>query len=143
MNNTKKYIEIYRDMQVIGRRFKEILFKSQNMSMQHGLVLLELYIGGKFTVNDLAKSLAMRQPNVSSVAKEMQRKGLVKRVMDEEDNRVTHISLDEKGYEVIDKIFLELKEVIKQMETELSTSSKDIIAKTGNFTKALLSVLEE
>lgn len=88
------------------------------------------------TLTGLARELGLTKPTVSVLVDKLTQKGYVKRVHSEEDKRVIHLYIDEKGerinmlYEIaLNKITEKIRSCLSEKETTLLTELLDKIGK--------------
>ena len=76
------------------------------------------------TMKDIAEYLKVKPPSVTSVVESLFEKGLLKKIVDKKDNRITRVIVTQKAL----KMFLKIKNkkgiVIKKMFQELSPKDK-------------------
>jgi DNA-binding MarR family transcriptional regulator len=101
---------------------------------QHGLtmmqvkVLAELNSYGSHTVGSLADSTSIAGTNISAMCKKLEGKGFLKRVRNQEDERVVRIALTQMGKEIVLEIDTSLnKKFLQLMEGESEETLDDII----------------
>jgi len=74
------------------------------------IMLMHLSRVGEATQSELVNITRMKAPTISVALKNMENEGLVVRTADENDQRVTHVYITEKGKRVHEEIFSRLKE---------------------------------
>lgn len=126
---------------------KEILdiFPDDNTELSPLLfkALTEIYFTESITSSILAKRLSITVPNTSRCLKQLDELGYVTRIKDGSDRRITHLSLTEKGTNLVEKAIrsmdelmfkrlssLELNELIKLEEAFLTI--KELFNKLGS-----------
>ena len=75
------------------------------------IMLMHLSRTDGATQSELVNITRMKAPTISVALKNMENEGLVVRVADENDQRVTHVYITEKGMRVNEENFSRLKEV--------------------------------
>ncbi len=78
----------------------------------HGDILCFLYSEkGSLSVNTLAQKVHRTQPTVTVLVNKLEKLGYVKRLKDDEDQRITMVHLTDKGWE-LEPIFNQVSEAI-------------------------------
>ena len=122
----------------VSERFKR---KSSAIFVDYGisfsqynvLRLLDSRIGGQSSITEISRQLLVSTPNMSGIAKRLEKSGFVSRSRDKNDERKTILTLKTPGRQVLAKI-KSLQE--KNIEKFLATCSKD-------NKKALLELLKD
>jgi DNA-binding MarR family transcriptional regulator len=78
-------------------------------------ILMELHQNGSHTIGGLAEDIYVAGTNISAMCKKLENMGYLKRVRDQEDERVVQVGLSQKGKEVVLEIDRELQERINQL----------------------------
>ena len=99
------------------------------------LHLLSMYKG--ITISDLLKKLKVTKQSLNRVLKDLIKLDVVFFEKDQQDTRVKHIFLNEKGEKVFDEIFLTQK---KRIYNALLNSSSDQVL---NFDNVLNKIINE
>jgi len=90
-------------------------------------ILMEIYKHVSHTVGSLAESICVAGTNISAMCKKLEQMGLLKRVRDQEDERVVRLVLTAKGNQVVWETDQLLNERISQnMDDDLSGTFDDI-----------------
>ena len=100
-----------------------------------GLHLLSMYKG--ITISDLLKKLKVTKQSLNRVLKDLIKLDVVFFEKDQQDTRVKHIFLNEKGKKIFDEIFLTQK---KRIYNALLNSSADQVL---NFDDVLKKIINE
>ena len=97
------------------------------------LHLLSMYKG--ITISDLLKKLKVTKQSLNRVLKDLIKLDVVFFEKDQQDTRVKHIFLNEKGEEIFDEIFLTQK---KRIYNALLNSSSDQVLNFDNVLKKII-----
>ena len=97
------------------------------------LHLLSMYKG--ITISDLLKKLKVTKQSLNRVLKDLIKLDVVFFEKDQQDTRVKHIFLNEKGEKVFDEIFLTQK---KRIYNALLNSSSDQVLNFDNVLKKII-----
>ena len=97
------------------------------------LHLLSMYRG--ITISDLLKKLKVTKQSLNRVLKDLIKLDVVFFEKDEQDTRVKHIFLNEKGEKIFDEIFLTQK---KRIYNALLNSSSDQVLNFDNVLKKII-----
>ncbi|MDD3851740.1 MAG: MarR family winged helix-turn-helix transcriptional regulator [Firmicutes bacterium] len=101
---------------------------------QHGLtmlqvrILMELYKNKDHNIGSLADGISIAGANISAMCKKLEKKGLVVRIRDQNDERVVKVYLAKKGQDIaaqIDQAFDE--KISRYVGDELGETLEDII----------------
>lgn len=76
----------------------------RDVSMPQMHILIGLQERGPTTVSDLAVSLEISIPSASAIVDRMEDHGLVRRVRDEDDRRVVHVTITERGAQIVEEM---------------------------------------
>ncbi len=80
----------------------------------HGDILCFLYSEeGSLSVNTLAQKVHRTQPTVTVLVNKLEKLGYVKRIKDDQDQRITMVHLTDKGWE-LQPIFNHVSEAVNQ-----------------------------
>lgn len=80
----------------------------------HGDILCFLYSEkGSLSINTLAQKVHRTQPTVTVLINKLEKLGYVKRLKDDEDQRITMVHLTDKGWE-LEPIFNQVSEAVNQ-----------------------------
>ncbi|MDB4160589.1 MarR family transcriptional regulator [Candidatus Pelagibacter sp.] len=97
------------------------------------LHLLSMYKG--ITISDLLKKLKVTKQSLNRVLKDLIKLDIVFFEKDQQDTRVKHIFLNEKGEKIFDEIFLAQK---KRIYNALLNSSSDQVLNFDNVLKKII-----
>jgi DNA-binding MarR family transcriptional regulator len=97
------------------------------------LHLLSMYKG--ITISDLLKKLKVTKQSLNRVLKDLIKLDVVFFEKDQQDTRVKHIFLNEKGEKIFDEIFLTQK---KRIYNALLNSSSDQVLNFDNVLKKII-----
>ena len=97
------------------------------------LHLLSMYKG--ITISDLLKKLKVTKQSLNRVLKDLIKLGVVFFEKDQQDTRVKHIFLNEKGEKIFDEIFSTQK---KRIYNALLNSSSDQVLNFDNVLKKII-----
>jgi DNA-binding MarR family transcriptional regulator len=97
------------------------------------LHLLSMYRG--ITISDLLKKLKVTKQSLNRVLKDLIKLDVVFFEKDQQDTRVKHIFLNEKGEKIFDEIFLTQK---KRIYNALLNSSSDQVLNFDNVLKKII-----
>ena len=97
------------------------------------LHLLSMYKG--ITISDLLKKLKVTKQSLNRVLKDLIKLDVVFFKKDQQDTRVKHIFLNEKGEKIFDEIFLTQK---KRIYNALLNSSSDQVLNFDNVLKKII-----
>lgn len=84
----------------IARMYKlRVRIEAENLGIKNAYraLLSTLYVKDGGTQLSLAEKTSMKAPTISITLRKMEKEGLVKRIVDENDLRKTHVYLTEKG----------------------------------------------
>lgn len=101
----------------------------KGLSPSHGDILFFLLQEGSATMADLAKKIDRDKSTVTALVKKLIALGYIKTIKDEKDNRITVVSLTEKGQKLkptFDKISMNL---INSVYRNFTTSEKEVIVR--------------
>lgn len=84
-----------------------------NLAPSHGDILVVLYKYKKITMKNIAEKIGRTKATVTVLIDKLEKNGLVKREKASDDNRITYISLSEKG--------LEFKPIFEIISNDLNT----------------------
>lgn len=100
---------------VMHRIMKKAKSKYQefDMNRSQASILFTLHRRSALSQKELASSLNMTPPSVTSAIQKMEREGYIKRNADESDQRIMRLSLTDKGESCIQNV----KQVAEEMST--------------------------
>lgn len=103
------------------QKFVEPIVQSEGLSMIQTYILMGLSMGTITNIGSLCKELGINQGNVSTMCKQMEKAGLIKRIRSKEDERIVTLSLTEEGNSKLQKLQAradELETVFEQVPSE-------------------------
>ncbi|GIO29168.1 MULTISPECIES: MarR family winged helix-turn-helix transcriptional regulator [Paenibacillus] len=112
--------------------------KEYSLTFPQFQVLYTLKMRGSLKVSELADALALTSPAITSLTDKLIAAGYVKRERAEDDRRVVYTMITEKGYDIIDKVTEDQKEVIQVFFGMLS--EEDIQHLRRIFSSMLLNI---
>jgi DNA-binding MarR family transcriptional regulator len=86
-----------------GRRAMASHWCQQDLSLSYVHALALLQAEGPLTMSRLAERMGVSLPNATGIIGRMEERGLVERQHDEQDRRVVHALLTEKGLEAMEE----------------------------------------
>lgn len=99
----------------------EPIMQSEGLTMIQAYILLGLSEGTITNISSLCKEFGMNQGNVSTMCKNMENTGLIKRNRGSDDERIVTLSLTEKGKDTIRRLHAkadELDTIFEQVPIE-------------------------
>jgi MarR family 2-MHQ and catechol resistance regulon transcriptional repressor len=115
---------------VLSKAYKTIMDKAVKDMKQHGMspseftVLEVLYNKGKFPMQQIGNKILVTSGSVTYNIDKLEKKGLLKRVLCEEDRRVIYAEITEAGTELFDRIFPDHAKMVDQLMSSLSLNEK-------------------
>ncbi len=91
----------------IARMYKlRVRIEAENLGVKNAYraLLSTLYVKDGGTQLSLAEKTGMKAPTISITLRKMEKEGLVRRVVDENDLRKTHVYLSDKGRETTERL---------------------------------------
>lgn len=91
----------------IARMYKlRVRIEAENLGVKNAyrVLLSTLYVKDGGTQLSLAEKTGMKAPTISITLRKMEKEGLVRRVVDENDLRKTHVYLSDKGRETTERL---------------------------------------
>ena len=128
----KILIGLHKNVKELDRRTLDIA-RSYGLSLSQFMVLEALYSKGNLSIGEVREAILSSVGTISLVVKNLEKMGYVKRKTDENDKRVSILSLTKEGRDVIDK-------VIPENETMIYDYMKDL---SEEETKTLLGLLKK
>ena len=80
----------------------------------HGGILLRLFSGRRYTMQDMAAAIHRTKPTVTVLVGKLEAQGYVRREKSTEDSRVTYLKLTEKG-KVLEPAFRDISDKINAL----------------------------
>lgn len=128
----KILIGLHKNVKELDRRTLDIA-RSYGLSLSQFMVLEALYSKGNLSIGEVREAILSSVGTISLVVKNLEKMGYVKRKTDENDKRVSILSLTKEGRDVIGK-------VIPENETMIYDYMKDL---SEEETKTLLGLLKK
>lgn len=128
----KILIGLQKNVKELDRRTLDIA-RSYGLSFSQFMVLEALYSKGNLSIGEVREAILSSVGTISLVVKNLEKMGYVKRKTDENDKRVSILSLTKEGRDVIGK-------VIPENETMIYDYMKDL---SEEETKTLLGLLKK
>ena len=106
----------------------------QDFIMESELTLTQfrtiyMLAAGPARITDISQYQGMARPNASTMVERLVRKGLVERVSDPSDRRVTLACLTDKGRETIEAVNRHKYEAVEKIAAYLSTDELEVVAR--------------
>lgn len=89
--------------------------RSYGVNPTEFMVLEVLYSLGEQPIQVIGNKVLLASSSITYVIDQLEKKGIVERVQNKEDRRVTLVSLTEKGRQLMDDIFPQHSRVIKEL----------------------------
>jgi MarR family transcriptional regulator, organic hydroperoxide resistance regulator len=99
-----------------------------DLGVSHAEIIGVLLMQGKVQMKDLVALIGKDKSTITALVKKLARLGLIKKVPDPEDNRVTHILLSEKGRKLEGVIMAISKRLRVRAYRGLSEKDKERLA---------------
>ncbi|MBD7983348.1 MarR family transcriptional regulator [Sporosarcina sp. Sa2YVA2] len=118
---------------VLSRASKVILEESNRLIEKHNLnpsefaVLELLYHKGPQPIQKIGQKILLRSGSMTYVVDKLEQRGLLQRLTNEEDKRITFISITSEGKELIQEIFPNHGKCIQEMMSVL-TNEEQVLA---------------
>ena len=121
----KLFIVLSRASKVIAEEAHKLIDKYGLNPTEFGVLEL-LYHRGRQPIQKIGQKILLRSGSMTYVVNKLEERGLLTRVLCEEDKRVTYISITEKGVSLIESIFPKHAENIESLMSGLSAKEQDI-----------------
>ena len=95
-----KIRDVYRAIAEFETRFE----KRYGLCLNEGSLLCALHNASCLSSGDIAKQLGLTQSNASKVIRSVEKKGLVQRILGNEDKRQMYFSLTDEGERCLEKL---------------------------------------
>lgn len=128
----KILIGLHKNVKELDRRTLDIA-RSYGLSFSQFMVLEALYSKGNLSIGEVREAILSSVGTISLVVKNLEKMGYVKRKTDENDKRVSILSLTDEGRAVIEKVIPENEAMIYDYMKDLS----------GGEIETLLSLLKK
>ena len=93
---------------------------------------------GAASISELATAKNISRPAISQAVEVLVKKGLLTRVQSTQDRRFVELALTEAGNELLDTVFKETRDWMKQQMNALSNDELETIAKAMEVLKKML-----
>lgn len=120
-------VQLFFDVTTLNRRYSEKNYGRLNPFKGQYRCLFVLDEVGTINQKDLSALLLIRPTSVSEILVKLELKELIKRTTSEKDNRVSMISLTEKGTEEVKKIRKERAITHSEMLSDLTDDEKSAL----------------
>ncbi len=100
--------------------------KSNKLDLRQYLFLYHLYQKEPLSVSDLSRSLSCSQPHISQLFKKLEKKALVYKVKDEEDQRSNLLRLSNQGRDLVRDLQTQHIKVEEQIESSMKAIDIDL-----------------
>jgi DNA-binding MarR family transcriptional regulator len=100
-------------------------------------ILYDLWVWDSMETKNLAKSSAVTKATVSNITNTLERKELCTRSIDQQDRRITHVTITEKGKKIMEKLYPQFHKGEVEIVSSLS------IMEQKNVSKLLRKVIRE
>lgn len=117
-------------MRIVKQRNGEEDKRPTREQLSARLMLMHLSRHDGATQSELARVTRMKAPTISVALRNMENEGLVKRVSDGDDQRVTHVYITEKGRKVDEENLTRLKQVDAIMMKGISDDEAEAMLAT-------------
>ena len=117
-------------LRVVKQRSGEEDKRPTREQMSARLMLMHLSRNDGATQSELARVTRMKAPTISVALRNMEAEGLVERVADGDDGRVTHVYITEKGRRVDGENFARFQQVDSIMMEGISESEAEALVAT-------------
>ena len=105
-------------------------------------ILMHLYKTGATTIGNLAENIGMAGANISTMCKRLEKKGVMSRKRDVNDERIVRISLTDKGNSIVKEIDHSLNERFSKVIEKESEETFIVIIKGLKMLNELLEKIE-
>lgn len=122
----------------LGERLKVDPGVISEYSRQQLTTLVRLEIGGRARLKDIARREVMTTPNLCAMFRRLEKDGLVKRTIDEDDRRNTWYSVTPAGSVLAKKALDKFRESIEVMFKDIGRADEE---KLSNALKSMNEVL--
>ena len=119
------------------------LLANKEISMAHVKLILMLKNEGACKMTDLGKLLQVSKPNITALVDKLVELDMVKRTFDENDRRVIHIELTDKGYDFLEKHFEAMKAALSRNMQKFSTEDLTLLKEAINNMRTLINKMNE
>jgi MarR family 2-MHQ and catechol resistance regulon transcriptional repressor len=102
---------------------------NNNLNITEFSVLESLYLKGKQTIQQIAKSILITSGSMTYVIDKLEQKGLLKRKACPDDRRAIHVILTDDGIDLMNKVMPKHQELIDDMFGSLNHDEAETIVK--------------
>lgn len=106
---------VIRDMYRTIMEFESKFQETHNLCFNEGMLLCSLK-DDQYSAGELAKLLGLSNSNVSKVIRSVEKKGLIERVLSDEDKRIMFFKLSQKGIKNLDAIDCNVDDLPDQLK---------------------------
>ena len=130
----KILIGLHKNVKELDRRTLDIA-RTYGLSFSQFMVLEALYSKGNLSIGEVREAILSSVGTISLVVKNLEKMGYVKRKTDENDKRVSILSLTDEGRAVIEKVIPENEAMIydymKDLREEETATLLSLLKKLG------------
>lgn len=118
-----------------------LLAEKYGLTILQVRILMALYHNGCYTIGNLAEDICVAGTNLSPMCKKLEKMDCLKRIRDQEDERIVKVTLTEKGNGIVLEIDKELNQKIMQyIDFEVEKALEEIIAGVHKLNDVLLKI---
>ncbi|WMT43245.1 MarR family transcriptional regulator [Paenibacillus sp. D2_2] len=99
----------------MSNELNKVCTKEYNLSFSQYQILYTLKMRGALKVSELAEARSLTPPAVTGLIDKLDAGGYVKRERAEDDRRVVYTVITEKGYNIVEKVTEDQKELIQAL----------------------------
>ena len=122
------YLVLMQTSKAIQERIRIEMIKNE-ISITEFSVLEVLYLKGKQTIQQIGHSILISSGSMTYVIDKLEEKGLLNRNACPDDRRAIHVTLTDKGMDMMDKIMPKHQELIDSMFGSLNDDETETIVK--------------
>ncbi|MEH7336595.1 MarR family transcriptional regulator [Neobacillus drentensis] len=122
----KPFLELMHTSKVIQERIRDEMSKN-NLSITEFSVLEVLYHNEKQTIQQIGNSILISSGSMTYVIDKLEQKGLLNRLPCPDDRRVIHVTLNDAGIDLMEKIMPKHQEVVDDIFGSLNNEEAQII----------------
>lgn len=120
-------ISIFTDTSRLHHKYHHTVFESFNLHRGQGRLFDKLEAGDGISQKELARRMNITPATLTRMVQNMERHGLVTRITDSKDQRITLITITEKGLEIKAKLNEKLKIVDGKIFKNFTQDEKDLL----------------
>jgi MarR family transcriptional regulator, 2-MHQ and catechol-resistance regulon repressor len=124
----RPYLLLMQTSKAIQERIR-IEMINHNINITKFAVLEVLYLKGKQTIQQIAKSILITSGSMTYVIDKLEQKGLLKRTACPDDRRAIHVILTDAGIDLMNKIMPKHQELIDDMFGSLNHDEAETMVK--------------